>query len=240
MHPSRLVLRCLGYPAPADSRMNTRKSAVVALALLSFVGLVSGQDPTTKEVPRQVHDLAPDIERGNPGFILEAGRTGLPDFIPILRGRLKRFKKRDKEAIRATRMALARLGDTESLQMIYCEIEATNYDGLVDATRQKLPYVGGWFALEIADGMVDGRIANKVRIPWESQAPDDLISDAKNLAMTFLRRQLPDMSKGIDSQHSNITAEIGAWKSYLETHREQLMALEPQGKSVKFSRKSCR
>ena len=84
-------------------------------------------------------------------------------------------------------MALAKLGVEQDLFEIDCEIQpkATKYVRLY-AIKDKLPYIGGWFAIRLAKEMLPDNEQNKENLSYG----DALIAEwhPRKLAITMLPR----------------------------------------------------
>src|SRR5437667_12897070 len=93
----------------------------------------------------KVKELIARIQKGNDTHpLLEASRTGNLEFVPHLRERLRHDIDKHNSLKEEAQMALAKLGQAEQLQVIYCRI-ATGNDRQVDNTIGELDYVGGWY-----------------------------------------------------------------------------------------------
>jgi hypothetical protein len=148
-------------------------------------------------------------------------------------------------------MALAKLGVERDLFEIECETQpaATNYTRLF-AIKDKLHYVGGWFAIRLAMGMLSDTGENHKGLNYS----DDLNPDwyPQQLAIDILPDLLgPDLNTRLvecygvsnrvhDARRSPAQAQIvESWHQWLLDHEDKLRTLKPTGEYVRYSEQRC-
>jgi len=123
---------------------------VISIALLSAAlslapNLRATQDVFSEFQSRVDEALIQGIRAGDGAAMAQAGRSGNRLFIPFLREQLK---NRDKHVDRVgpARFALARLGETDQLQEVWCS--ASSGDPVENgAAVLNLGLIGGWFGI---------------------------------------------------------------------------------------------
>jgi hypothetical protein len=118
------------------------------------------------------HDTPIDrILSGDQCAIAAAGNSKDPQYIPYLSRLLKSRKEHTGDVIYTPgalpQVALAKLGVEQDLFEVQCEIQpkATKSVRLV-AIKDKLRYIGGWFAIGLAIDMLRDSDENRVNLSW--------------------------------------------------------------------------
>jgi len=108
---------------------------------------------------------------GDECAIAAAGNSKDPQYIPYLKKINKwdhsQSAARNEISLEFVQMALTKLGVERDLFEIQCEIQpiATKYVRL-HAIEHKLPYIGGWFAIHLATGMLPDNEQNKENLSY--------------------------------------------------------------------------
>jgi hypothetical protein len=213
-----------------------------ALRFLGFAVLLVGvtfkatsQTYSVSEL-HDLSELATGIQLGDSAAIYKAGQTGDSKFfIPVLRGRLKRS---DNEGERdAIRMAMGKLGDTNTLQGFYCD--AVKSLGL-QVNPREIEYVGGGFWIRTLGALLDlDARFHKAKLPDTS---DVRFNPPSYSALYELPRVVP---KGPITQRDFLSPDeeqqaICVWKAWIASHEHEIDKMEPNGEGVVFSEKACR
>jgi hypothetical protein len=195
------------------------------------------------------------ISKGDECAIAAAGNSKDPKYIPDL----KKVKKSNRElsgdyhanSAEVAQMALAKLGVEEDLFEIECEIQPkAKKEVRLYAIRDKLAYVGGWFAIHLATEMLVDNDQNKENLSWS----DDYRVEwhPRKLAITILPAILgPKLNSeprdrfglaepGFE-KFKKLTEEqvIDGWHSWILNHEGLLNGLEPTGEAVRYSEERC-
>jgi hypothetical protein len=135
--------------------------------------------------------------------------------------------------------ALARLGDSEQLQVAWClSINERNPTG-----EAVLKSIGGWFAIQAYDYL----LTPAGRTHWERAMRREKESDAPRQPLEFyILGALPDMVPNPPVRLRLIDAlpewqaQIATWKVWIAEHRDELRLLQPTGEGVDFSPRRCK
>jgi hypothetical protein len=202
------------------------------------------------------HDTPIDrILSGDQCAIAAAGNSKDPQYIPYLSRLLKSRKEHTGEVIYTPgalpQVALAKLGVEQDLFEVQCETQpkATKHVRLV-AIKDKLRYIGGWFAIGLAIDMLRDGDENRVNLSWA----DLYVSEwnPQTLAIHRLpiligsplnsepRNELGAATEGSEKFHG-LTEEqvVFGWYQWALAHQDELKKLEPIGESVDYSDGRC-
>jgi hypothetical protein len=92
-------------------------------------------------------DLIRRIQSGDGAAMAEAGKSGNRLFVPFLRQQLKK-RNRHVDTVGAARFALARLGETDQLQEVWCRAITDDPKRGLENPVFELEQVGGWFSIQ--------------------------------------------------------------------------------------------
>ena len=212
-----------------------KQFSLIAVLILNSVVLAQTSNPLAKVPALRSHELMIGISQGNVQSILEAGNSGDQSLIPALRKQLK--NRKDGGAAYAAMLALAKLGEPKELQELFCRIEKGAYLRLDKRLKEDIPYVGGWYAIQILNGVAEGRFAQH---PDLSSLPDDLVyvSPLRD-ALKAISQILPDVPRTKVPNTDFTEVSIETWRNYLAKNEQSLRTLKPTGKGVNFSPASC-
>jgi IPT/TIG domain len=187
-------------------------------------------------------DFLQRIQAGNKDAIAEAGQSGDRRFVPYLRGALNNSAKHGDARWHA-RIALARLGETDQLQAVWCR-------AIVDLPKrgmwpgvEELKLIGGWFAIQGLEKFLPPN--NPVH--WHKPTNEEKYSDAIQLplyyyvleALPIVVPNPPVNSTAFEAQfHSQDLTKI--WQEWIPAHKDELSKLQPAGEGVDFSDKACK
>lgn len=193
----------------------------------------SHSQTATNPSPGQ-EDLIRRIQSGTDAqALLQAGNSGNRQFIPFLRQRVRHDVDKKNSLKPQARMALAKLGDTQQQQAIFCRVAAGNEDEVQDALVHDLPYIGGWFSVRILDQVIRGKIAEH---PRPISLPADLsIAPAQDYARQSVHKMFPDIP--VDA---GAIPSVQQWEAYFSTRESELRKLQPNGEGVDFAVGSCK
>jgi hypothetical protein len=196
-----------------------------------------------------------ELKAGQPCAIAAAGNSKDSQYIPYL----KKVEKSDHthsgqwygHPAEVAQMALAKLGVEQDLFEIECETQpnASKY-ARVFAIRDKLPYVGGWFAIRLSMDMLPNNGQNReylfygddLRRDWYPQK--FAIDTLPYLIGPSLNSEPLDrfgVAKSGSEQLKGLTEEqvIDGWYHWVLDHENELKKLDPTGESVHFSQARC-
>jgi hypothetical protein len=203
-----------------------------------------------------LHDTPIDrILSGDQCAIAAAGNSKDPQYVPYLSRLLKSRKEHTGNVIDTPgalpQVALAKLGVERDLFEVQCEIQpkATKSVRLV-AIKDKLRYIGGWFAIGLAIDMLRDSDENRVNLSWA----DQIVSEWN--PQTLAIHMLPNLvgsplnseplnefglaTAGSEKFHG-LTQEqvVFGWYQWALAHQDELKKLEPTGESVDYSDGRC-
>jgi len=141
------------------------------------------------------------IERGNQESLLSAGQTGYLELIPALKKRLSDPESFDEEDEKtAIRMALAKLGDREQMQDLVCKLHRGDPTEMQTVALDKIPYVGGWFAIRIyRELLTPGAEARFTKAKARFRDSDLALSEPRWWAVSSFPKVVPyPLPNGID------------------------------------------
>ncbi|MBZ5489477.1 MAG: carboxypeptidase-like regulatory domain-containing protein [Acidobacteriia bacterium] len=217
------------------------KIIILWLACYFFICSMAGQSLQSDNY--QV--LASKLAGGDRSSIYEAGGTGDQRFIPILQEIVRRQENKekplpadyelrglDKESIAgAARLALAKLGDKEQQQKVFCDVYSKNIDIHLYATEIELPYIGGWFRTNILGSALSEHPENQ--IGWSRS--DVVYPNLRRYAVSELRRLFPDGPAPKEPEGLSFGGlltyqeDASKWQQWIEDHEQELMKLKPAG-----------
>jgi len=214
---------------------------VLAAFLISSL-LLQAQDsskPSSALTPSQKEVLSTSILDGN--SILEAGKTGDPDFIAPLRSY---FTTRWADSFNRHQavMALARLGDGRAQQQIVCKFYGDDKITMQNAAEVDLPYVGGWFAIRLYRYLLFPEADKRFR---KAKNPSDLgyvspvIWSLMLLPKIVPNPPLPPFELVGDSKRDP-QQDANLWLDWIHEHETSLQQLAPTGEGVDYSGESCK
>jgi hypothetical protein len=129
--------------------------------------------------------------------------------------------------------ALAKLGERDQLQAIYCEV-ATGNDTQVGYTMTEFAYVGGWFSVRVLNAIANSELAATPRTDPHGVTDAQWIP-FKLTASTTLGALLPESGFRLTSEN-----QASFWKQYIPAHEAELKKLQPTGEVVDFSPSACK
>ena len=168
-------------------------------------------------------------EGRDPTSVLQAGATGNPVFVPVLKEKLNSHVRPHYLFRREAQMALAKLGQVDQMKAIYCETATGDNLQVSDALSKQLPYVGGWFAIRIFQDVLGGSLATNPKL---AKLPaDSPIGPIPDYAVLGLQELFPNASV-----HDQGYPDVHAWQEYLSAHAGELKDLQPK---AEFSAQDC-
>jgi hypothetical protein len=214
-------------------------SFVVSLAfMLSLAHAVASQ--TVPPKPQSQHDqiLIQLIQAGDGAAMNEAGRSGNRLFIPFLREQLK---NRDKHVDRVgpARFALARLGETDQLQEVWCS--ASSGDPVENgAAVLNLGLIGGWFGIRGLEIFLtpEGQRHFLTTPTKHRDARDNALLPPMYYALKALPGAVPHPPVQFDDTQMKQQTKI--WQDWIPAHKDELSKLQPTGEGVDFSDTACK
>ena len=206
---------------------------------------MAGQSGDQRYVPYFVQK----IQAGDAKAVAIAGQSGDQRFVPYLKKELENHKAKGDRFAGSwpTELALARLGQTDQLQGVWCRAVTDDpKHGLWPSTYQ-LELVGGWFAIQ----GIEKLLTPEGLIRWHKPSKEEINSDAVSLpfyvtALEALPKVVPNppekyptgMELFMVQTHSQ--EHIRIWQDWIAAHQNELSKLQPTGKGVDFSPNACK
>lgn len=230
-----------------DCKPSAMKSAprfLDLLAILMFLAAplwAAAQDVGAVAASPHDQEIIEGIRRNDAGKIGEAGRSGNPAFVPFLQQSLRNCNSCDRMLLRR---ALARLGDPNQLQGLFCQTRSrslkVSYDGWLN-----LVHVGGWFSISMLEPLLGGETPysprDATRVDREF-GRDEILRTPRQMALIELPQIVPNspfprlFSSPIGPDQEKLAA---AWKEWITSDREVLTKLPPTGEGVDLSDRLC-
>ena len=189
------------------------------------------------------------IQAGDAKAVAIAGQSGDQRFVPYLKKELENHKAKGDRFAGSwpTELALARLGQTDQLQGVWCRAVTDDpKHGLWPSTYQ-LELVGGWFAIQ----GIEKLLTPEGLIRWHKPSKEEINSDALDLpfyvtALEALPKVVPNppekyptgMELFMVQTHSQ--EHIRIWQDWIAAHQNELSKLQPTGEGVDFSPNACK
>jgi hypothetical protein len=166
-----------------------------------------------------------------------AGSSGDKSFIPYLKD-LIQVRKQDKNEWDDVQMALAKLGEREQQQQIVCVFyQGDKYEADKAGSRQ-VPYIGGWFAIQLYMGMLDNK---QIGSHWAKAKPQGITDEAMVSPVGMALNELPKLVPGLPPlDQKNWKESQHIWPEYIRKHAAELNSLQPTGEGVDFTGKTCK
>lgn len=178
--------------------------------------------------------------------ILQAGKTNDPFWIPHLKPLLKKKKIGTDDISGAARLALAKLGETTQLQEIGCEADFGSPSMRSDAVRSDLPYLKGWFSINLLAGWLD-EAYKESNILRDKPGGDEVYFGPPELALHALPELLPDVAirkagpLWLQVRKQEVLAPIRqAWREWINQNKESLRKQSPTGEGLDVTRSTCK
>src|SRR3954454_6287391 len=208
-------------------------SVVLLLSVFCLNSMTLAQ--TSSHQNGENSELIRRIQKGtDPQALLQAGSSGNTKFVPLLRERLRHDADKNNSLTPQARMALAKLGDKQEQQALFCRVASGNMNEMQVGLSHELPYVGGWFSIQILDRVIRSELATN---PRPVPLPPDL-SFAP--AQVYAREVAHKMFTDIPVQSGPAIPSVQQWNEYFNTHKTELSKLQPTGEGVKFSPDACK
>ena len=178
------------------------------------------------------------IQGGDSAAIAEAGKSGNKLYVPYLRRELT-DRRDDGAPARRARIALARLGEIDQMQEVWCRAITDDPKRGLKPSTYELESVGGWFAIQGLEKLLtpDGLV--KWHKPSEKERNNDSLADPVSLtAFNALPKVIPNHPAQFPDKEWN--PQVKAWQDWIAAHKDELSKLQPTGEGVDFSNKACK
>ena len=224
-----------------------------AYALLCFVAFVSlcvearGQTNLATDEALIQRILAGDIHA-----IAQAGASGNKAFIPYLRRELndQRNKNSNLSPIPWSRIALAKLGELDQLQEMWCICITEDPDSGIGPPVQDFVNLGGWYAYQALQKFLlpEGDIHfNRAYKKYLAKYPHDIdfsYEPPSYYAIKALTEITPEpparWDRAKDLEPDTLKGDRQTWLDWLAAHKDELSKLQPTGVGVDFSDTACK
>ena len=194
---------------------------------------------------RQDRPLIARILDADVSAIEEAGRSGDRSLIPYLQRMLMDSRLGGSKDDRAptVRVALAKLGDINQQQQLWCEANREDPRHGVHPKLEPFRKVGGWFGIHALEILLspEGQVHFERAVRREN-ATDLLRIPPRFMALELLPQMVSDPPIRYTHADFDLATErqTQTWRAWIAAHRERLMTLEPTGAGVDFSDKACK
>jgi len=233
-----------------------RRAYLLFCLTVSFVGLRAGTVQTNSTATANPNDEAALIQRilaGDLHAINEAGASGNRVFVPYLRRELQdpRYKDDSRSPIPVARAALAKLGELDQLQELWClSISEDEYPGIF-GPRPAFGFVGGWYAYQALQKFLQpegdihfDRAYKKYLAKHQHDIDYPPIEPPSYYAVKALTEMVPDPPARWDQEGDlhpdRLERDKQIWLDWIAAHKDELSKLEPTGEGVDFSDSACK
>jgi len=209
----------------------------LALLILLTAMLAASAQPLQQDLSGS---LAERIRDADASAVLEMGRSGDSQAVSHL---LPLFNNPDYAARREVRLALAKLGERESLQYFACRSLTGSVYKIEDLISKDLDYIGGEFTIEIYQQLLDSDQRFLPDMDRTDRSSDALLTLPSSTAMLRLSKLIPDaqipnpprlaVQAGKDSDTKR------KWASWIDEHKGELQKLEPTAEGIVFDSGYC-
>jgi hypothetical protein len=208
---------------------------------LFFVGIAQSQSLRNSNAREDSSLLIQKVKSGDPDAIAEAGRSGNKAYVPYLRKQLTsaRYKGTNLSPATQSRMALAKLGEVDQLEDLWCNVTYS-----YPAPLGQLSYVGGWYSVRVLKIVLNAESDRVFERRARKQEASDVVypPDSAN-ALKTLTAMFPNGPRGSPEQWLTPTDRqnsIQQWNKWIADHTDELKKLEPSGDNVDLSIGACR
>ena len=230
-----------GYPLPPGSSMPDGSHTIVQRCSKPVRVFVNRYGELDCFKDREQWETS-ILERGSREGFLAAGSTGYWELVPALKKRLvdpeAQDDPEDKEGIL---MALAKLGDREQMQALLCELHAGSPLEMQTIALDKISYVGGWYAIRIYRELLTPAAKARFERARLREQGDLALSEPQWWALYSLPYSVeqfpPGIGFGFNLAQMPEYAQI--WLEWIQKNERMLKRLEPTGKGIDFSGKTC-
>jgi hypothetical protein len=179
----------------------------------------TAQSPVSSPDVRNAAALKSGILRGDPESMKTAAINNNRDMLPYLREQLKNSDKHVGGPAYTANIALAKMGETDQVQEIACELLGGDDRSQLEAL-EKLSWVGGYSSITLLDGLLSNAPSNEKII--------DRIS-LRQRAAVVLGKLVPglNVSPGVRMGIPPTEDQYHQWHDWLFDHRTELSQLQP-------------
>jgi hypothetical protein len=184
--------------------------------------------------------LAQRVRDGIVSAVLEMGRSEDPQAVPLL---LPLLHDPDYGAKGDVRLALAKLGDRESLQYFACRSLTGSVHKIENLLNENVDYIGGDFAIEIYRHLLDSDQRFIPDMDRTDRNSDALLTLPSSTALLRLSKLIPDARIPNPSRLA-IQADMDRdtktkWATWIDEHRLELQKLKPTAEGIVFDLSYC-
>jgi hypothetical protein len=231
------------------------KSRILIGILLSAITVCAeAQAPrypteSSKELSEDLQKALREAGIPSPGLVLALGASRDPQYLPLLRKLASGgIHLGEGQQAWAAQMALAKLGQEQELSEIQCEVrQMSNQEARYYAVKEKLPYVGGWFAIRLEADQLTETPDNKRDLSWG----DNVVENSQMLAIKVIPDLIPQTIVEPRERFGTIHRQTGhinglsdkqvidGWYHWILDHQKELEDLQPTGKQIEYSKTKC-
>jgi hypothetical protein len=211
--------------------------AVLAVVLSLSYPAASSQNASPEPQSKSDEVLLQRIQAADSSAIAEAGRSGNRLFVAPLR-QLLRNRTNKPEISGYVRVALARLGEQDQLQEIWCRaITDDPKRGLYPSTYE-LESVAGWFGIQGLERLLTPDVVRWHKLSEKEKNNDALAEPLSLTALKALPKVIPNPPAQFTEKEWK--QQVKAWRQWIDAHKDELSKLQPTGEGVDFSPNACK
>jgi hypothetical protein len=226
--------------ATTGQKTTKKRETEMKLALLTLVSAIlvtALAQALGQESPGSITER---IHQGDTSAVLEIGQSGDPRAVSLI---LPLLNDPDYVAKREVRLALAKLGERESLQYFACRSLNGSVRKIEVLIDEDLDYIGGEFTIEIYRQLLDSDQRFLPDMDRTDRKSDALLRLPSSTAMLKLSKLVPDAEI---PNPSRLAVQAGRdsdtkkkWSTWIDEHKAGLQKLMPTAEGIVFDSNYC-
>jgi hypothetical protein len=225
--------------------MKTASRIWIIVVILILCPAARAQENKPRDV--QFGAISRAIEEGKLQAILQAGQSGNPDYIPYLKKLSGKMSELHIDLSGEIFVALARLGDKDTLEEIVCRVDSPHPLAQWIAF-DALQRVGGWFSIRLLESKLgnENSIAKFVRglRKYSKDLSSDVSYSAPDImALATFSKVVPNPPMPLAVESNIATYDTprltNAWREWIRANTDALSKLQPVGEGIDLSGKFC-
>jgi hypothetical protein len=219
----------------------------ILLLAVAFAGVHAGAGQTNSTTTANPDEaLIQRIQAGDAAAMTEAGRSGNRVFVQYLQHELKDRRTQDGPA-RQAMIALARLGETDQLQEVWCRAITDDPKRGLENPVFELEQVGGWFSIQGLEKLLTPEgLVHWHKLSGKEKYSDATVDPLNVRALRTLPKVVPNPPVRYSAPTEQFRAqthtqeEMKMWQDWIAAHKDELSKLQPTGEGVDFSDSACK